>query len=82
MSLTVAKGNLPISSIVTFYVDDALTCYFVIQRKSFKANFLTVNDRLSFSIWKLDEMLVQADAKVYMMPYGEDTPYFEKIKRY
>ncbi len=81
MTIAVAKDNLPSSSVVAFHVEDDFTCYFVTQRKSFKANILAVNDKLSFSVWKLDEMLVQADARAHLVPQGEDVPYFEKIAK-
>jgi hypothetical protein len=81
MTIAVAKDNLPTSSVVAFHVEDDFTCYFVTQRKSFKANILTVNDKMSFSVWKLDEMLVQADAKAQLIPHGEDAMYFEKIAK-
>lgn len=81
MTIAVAKDNLPSSSVVAFHVDDDLTCYFVTQKKSFKANILTVNDKMSFSVWKLGEMLVQADARAHLIPQGEDVSYFEKIAK-
>ena len=50
MSIAVAKDNIPSSSVVAFHVDDDLTCYFVTQKKSFKANILIANEKLSFSV--------------------------------
>ena len=81
MTIAVAKDNLPSSSVVAFHVEDDLTCYFVTQKKSFKANILLANDKLSFSVWKLDEMLVQADAKARLLPTDEAAPFLEKIAK-
>lgn len=81
MNIAVAKENLPSSSVVAFHVEDDLTCYFVTQKKSFKANILTVNDKMSFSVWKLDEMLVQADARAHLIPHEEATSFIEKIAK-
>lgn len=79
MNIAVAKDNLPSSSVVAFHVEDDLTCYFVTQKKSFKTNILFANDKLSFSVWKQDEMLVQADAKVTLIPEDQKDTYMAKI---
>lgn len=81
MTIAVAKDNLPSSSVVTFHVENDLTCYFVTQKKSFKANILLANDKLSFSVWKLNEMLVQADAKTRLIPHEETSTYLAKIAK-
>ncbi|MBI2414518.1 pyridoxamine 5'-phosphate oxidase family protein [candidate division WWE3 bacterium] len=57
---TINKSN-PLSSVVLFYVDNDLNFYFVTRENSYKAKSLLEDNKISFSVWNQNQMIVQAD---------------------
>jgi general stress protein 26 len=61
MSIAVSENDKPTSSILLYYVDDELNFYFATHTDSYKTKKLLHNPVLSLSVWKPNEMLIQAD---------------------
>lgn len=61
MSVALSNENVPMSTILLFAVDDDFTFYFATHTSSRKVGFLRANDKVSFSVWEHNKMLVQAD---------------------
>ncbi|MBT4124271.1 MAG: pyridoxamine 5'-phosphate oxidase family protein [Candidatus Pacebacteria bacterium] len=58
------KDNKPLSTILLFALDDDFTLYFATISSSYKAKAIENNKNISFSVWKPEEMLVQANGVV------------------
>lgn len=59
MSIAVADGDQPMSSIVLFAMDDDFTLYFSTGSKSYKSKALAHNNKISFSVWEFGKLHVQ-----------------------
>lgn len=64
MSAAFAVDNKPSSTILLYYVDEHFNFYFATHEDTYKARGLRKNPYLSVSIWKHNEMLIQADGVV------------------
>jgi len=60
MSIAVNLNGKPISSVVTFAVDQDFSFYFVTKRETFKSRALQKDPRISLSVWEHNKMLIQA----------------------
>lgn len=61
MSVAAIAPDGPVSSILLFAVDEDFTLYFSTHGESRKAKALAHNPHIALSVWKYNEMLVQAD---------------------
>lgn len=64
MTIAVADGDKPQSSVVLYTINDDFTMYFAVHTSSYKAQTLLKNPKISLSVWDHNEMLVQADGTV------------------
>lgn len=67
MSTSTIAVDGPVNSILLFAVDDDFTIYFSTHSESRKAKALLNNPHIALSIWKYNEMLVQADGLVSLV---------------
>lgn len=77
MNIAVVDGDKPITSVVLFAVDDDFTFYFASRSNSFKTKALLKNNKISFSVWKNQDMLIQGDGTATLAPVqqGENLLY-------
>lgn len=70
MSLATCNEGVPLTTVLTFAVDDNLSFYFVTREDSRKSSAIQKNPRVSFAVWQYQQMLVQVD--------GEATRIFDQ----
>lgn len=63
MNIAVCENDIPTSSVVVYHVDKDLNFYFMTHTDSYKAKKLQKNPHISLSIWRANEMLIQADGE-------------------
>lgn len=71
MNIAAINDRKPLASVVLFYVDDDFNFYFITHVTSHKAKALKKNPKISFTVWKFDEMHVQADGDVTFLEGNE-----------
>ena len=60
MSIALNSPRGPISSMVLFAIDEDFTIYFATHEDTFKSKAILEDNRISFSVWEKNVMLVQA----------------------
>ncbi|MCF6276866.1 MAG: pyridoxamine 5'-phosphate oxidase family protein [Candidatus Magasanikbacteria bacterium] len=64
MQIATISKNKPHASVILYYVDKDFNFYFTTHKNSYKSKNLLKNKKISFTIWKHDKILVQADGVV------------------
>ncbi len=71
MSAAINNQGFPISTVLLFAIDDDFTIYFAARSDSYKARALGVDSKISMSVWKYREMLIQMSGVTSMLS-GEE----------
>lgn len=79
LSLAACHEGKPVSSVVVFAIDDDFTLYFATHSDSIKAKALRTNPTISYSVWKLDDMMVQGGGEAREMQGEEYNQAMNKI---
>lgn len=61
MNIACIYDGRPISSTVAFSVDDKFNFYFATKDDTYKSKALDTNHMISWSVWRMNEFLFQAD---------------------
>lgn len=65
MSVAVNDTPYPISSVLLFALDDQMNIYFATHANTHKAQALSREPRISFSVWEQHHLLVQGSGNVH-----------------
>ncbi len=60
MSAAINNAERPVATVLLYAIDDDFTMYFATHRSTIKAKSLAIDPKISFSVWRNHEMLIQA----------------------
>ncbi|MFC1653484.1 pyridoxamine 5'-phosphate oxidase family protein [Patescibacteria group bacterium] len=82
MSVAVTDEDKPVSSVVLFMLDNDLCFYFLTKRITRKAIALGKNPKISISLWRKNELLINAFGEAREIPnITENSDYFDKFRK-
>ncbi len=72
MSVAINSSDRPVSTILLFAIDDDFTVYFATHKSTQKAKALSVDNKISLSVWGHKKMLVQASGVAEEITDGDE----------